>query len=124
MKLTLNFGLILKNSLIIFIVQISIRCCRYAYKIEGSDEYEENVIDIAESDGVVQTLLNDGFNITRVRPIIKAEVDGDGNVVTKATDAVVVLEKDATSHAFVWVDLEEGKVTRIEILTRTVIEKS
>jgi len=91
--------------------------------VEVSEEFKENVINIAKSDQDVQNLLNDGYNITGVRPIIKTIVEGDGNVVTKATSAIVMLEKDTASHASVWVDLEEGKVTEIVILTGTVIEK-
>lgn len=91
--------------------------------IEISEEFEENVINIAEGDQDVQNLLDDGYNITRVRPIIKSIVEADGNVETKATSAIVMLEKDETGHALVWVDLEEAKVTKIVILTRTVIEK-
>lgn len=91
--------------------------------VEVSEEFEENVINIAKSDSDVQELLDDGYNITRVRPIIKSVVEADGNVATKATSAIVVLEKDTLSRAFASVDLEEAKVTKIVILTRTVIEK-
>jgi len=91
--------------------------------VEVSEEYEVNVMSIAESDKDVQALLDDGYNITGVRPIIKAIVEADGTVVTKATSAIVMLKKDTTSRASVWVDVEEAKVTRIVILTRTVIEK-
>jgi hypothetical protein len=41
----------------------------------------------------------------------------------KATSAIVMLEKGTTGHASVWVNVDEAKVTRIVILTRTVIEK-
>jgi hypothetical protein len=58
-----------------------------------------------------------------VRPIIKTVVDGEGNVVTKATDAIVMLVKEDTGRASAWVNLDEVKVTEIVILTRTVIEK-
>ena len=74
----------------------------------------------------MQNLLADGYNITDVRPIINTIVEADGTVTMKAMTAIVVLEKDttnATGRAFVTVNVEEGKVTRIEILTRTVIEK-
>jgi hypothetical protein len=91
--------------------------------VEVSAEYEEKVKTIANNDSDVQQLLNDGYNVTSVRPIIKTVVDADGNVVTKATNAVVVLEKDTTGHASVMVDIEEAKVTQIVILTRTVIDK-
>lgn len=91
--------------------------------IEVSEEYKQNVINTAKSDPDVQNLLNSGYNITGVRPIITTKVGADGSVVMKATSAVVQLEKDTTSRAFVWVDLEAGKVTKIEILTVTIIEK-
>jgi len=88
-----------------------------------SQEFEDNVLSIAKKDTDVQNLLNDGYNVTAVRPIISATVEGDGTVTMKATSAVVMLDKGTTGHASVWVNLEEGKVTRIVILTRTVIEK-
>jgi hypothetical protein len=91
--------------------------------ITVSQEYKDNVINIAKNDTDVQNLLNDGYNITAVRPIINATVQGDGTVTLKATSAVVTLEKGTTGRASVWVNIEEGKVTRIVILTRTVIEK-
>jgi len=95
-------------------------CCGF---IEVSEEFKENVINIAENDTDVQNLLNEGYNITEVRPIIKTIVEGDGSVVMKATSAIVMLEKDTTSHAIVKVDVENAKVTEMVILTKTVIEK-
>jgi len=92
--------------------------------IEVSDEFKENVINIAKADSDVQALLTDGYNITQVRPIIKTVVEADGTLVTKATSAIVMLQKDTTSRATAWVDIEEAKVTQIVILTRTVIDKS
>ena len=91
--------------------------------IEVSEEYKAKVISIAESDSDVQGLLADGYNVTGVRPIIKTVVDANGDVTMKATSAIVMLEKGTTGHASVWVNLDEARVTRIEILTRTVIEK-
>jgi hypothetical protein len=95
----------------------------YSGSIEVSEECKENVINIAKNDTDVQNLLNEGYNITSVKPIIKTVVEGDGTVVTKATTAIVTLEKDTTGRAMVWVDLEQGKVTKIAILTLTIIEK-
>ena len=91
--------------------------------IEVSEEYKENVLNIAKNDTDVQALLNDGYNITQVRPIIKTVVEADGTVVTRATSAIVMLGKDTTGFAAVSVDVEEAKVTQIVIITRTVIEK-
>jgi hypothetical protein len=91
--------------------------------IEISEGFKEKVLNITQSDQDVQDLLNDGYNITGIRPIIKAFVEADGTVIKKATNAVVKLQQDTTGHAVVWVDIEEAKVTKIVILTRTVIEK-
>jgi hypothetical protein len=91
--------------------------------VEVSAEFVQNVTNIAKSDADVQKLLADGYNITLVRPVIKSVVDANGYVTTKATSAIVILQKDTSGYASVFVNLEEGKVTRIVILTRTVIEK-
>jgi len=91
--------------------------------ITVSEEYKDKVINITESDPDVQALLTEGYNITGVRPIISTTVEGDGTVTMKATTAIVSLQKDTTGRALVWVDVEQAKVTRIEILTITVIEK-
>lgn len=91
--------------------------------VEVSEEFKENVINIAKSDTDVQNLLNQGYNITGVRPIVKTIVEGDGTVVTKATSAILMLQKDATGRAVVTVDVENAKVTEIVILTKTVIQK-
>jgi hypothetical protein len=95
-----------------------------AISVEVSAEFEEKVTNIAKSDTDVQQLLDEGYNVTRVMPIVKTIIDGDGNVVTKATNATVMLEKDTTGRAIVSVDLEQEQVTQIIILTRTVIDKS
>lgn len=91
--------------------------------IEVSADYKAKVISIAQSDPDVQGLLADGYNVTRVMPIIKSVVDANGAVTTKATSAIVELQKGKTSHASVQVSLDEAKVKQIVIQTRTVITK-
>ena len=91
--------------------------------ITVSQEYKDKVISIAENDSDVQSLLADGYNVTGVRPIINTVVEADGTVTMKATTAIVMLSQNTTGRAFVTVNVEEGKVTEIVILTRTVIEK-
>jgi hypothetical protein len=91
--------------------------------IEVSDEYKTAVTTIAESDTDVQKLLADGYNVTRVMPIVKTVIDAEGNIATKATNATVILEKDTTGLAFVSVDLAQNKVTQIITYTKTVIQK-
>jgi len=100
------------------------RCGGLGGPITVSQEYKDNVINITESDSDVQTLLAEGYNITGVRPIITTSVGADGIVTMKATTAIVSLQKDTAGRALVWVNVEQAKVTRIEILTITVIEKA
>ncbi len=92
--------------------------------IEVSAEYNQTVINIVKGDTDVQNLLAQNYTVSAVRPILKSVVQADGTVVTKATTATVMLVKGTTGRATVWVDAAAGKVTKIEILTRTVIEKS
>jgi len=89
-----------------------------------SQEYKDNVINITESDSDVQALIADGYNVTGIRPIIKATVEGDGTVSLKATTAIVTMSQNTTGRAIVWVDVEQAKVTRIEILSIKIIDKS
>jgi hypothetical protein len=92
-------------------------------QIEVSEEFKQTVTNIAGNDTDVQNLITDGYNVTSVRPIIKTVIDAEGNIVTKATSAVLMLQKDTTGHASVMVDIDQAKVTQIVILTRTVIDK-
>ena len=91
--------------------------------VQVSDEYKTAVTTIATSDTDVQQLIADGYNITRIMPIMKTTIDAQGNVVTQATNATVVLVKDKTGYALVSVDLSQNKVTQIVTFTKTVIEK-
>ena len=91
--------------------------------VEVSEACNETVISIARSDQDVQNLLAQGYSITAVTPIIKFTVEADGSVVTKATNAIVILEKDTTARAAVWVDIDAKKVTRIVTFTTTMTEK-
>jgi hypothetical protein len=91
--------------------------------IQVSSEFTQNVTNIAQSDSDVQNLLNQNYNITSIRPVITRIIDGDGNLVTKASTANVLLQGDNGSKAFVVVDLSQAKVTKIVTLAVTVIEK-
>ena len=95
--------------------------------IELSEEFEQKVTSIVESDSDVQDLLAEGYSISAIRPSVKRVVDSEGYLTTKVTNAMVILHKDASEesgHASITVDLESEKVTQIIILTRTVIDKS
>jgi hypothetical protein len=92
--------------------------------LQVSSEFEQTVTDIANNDTDVQNLLAEGYNVTAVKPIVSSVVDAEGYVTTKATSAVLLLQKDTSGAASVLVDVDQGKVTQIVILTRTVIDKT
>jgi len=88
--------------------------------IQVSTEFKNHVISIASNDEDVQTLLNDGYNATGVSPIINYTINANGDVTMKAANAIVVLRKSTRGIAYVWVNVETEKVTRIAT-SRTVI---
>jgi len=92
------------------------------FAVEVSEEYTSKVLSILENDPDASKLLSDGYNVTAVRPIVTLSVAGDGSVTLKASQAVVMLRKDA-SWAVVRVDVAQGKVISITVLTKTVIKK-
>jgi hypothetical protein len=91
--------------------------------LEVSDEFKERILSIVEADPDVQELLKEGYNITAIRPIIKALVQANGDVTMKATGATVSMRGES-GWASIQVDLEAGKVARIVIVSKKVIEKS
>jgi len=88
--------------------------------IQVSTEFQNHVISIASNDKDVQTLLNDGYNVTGVSPIINYTVNANGDVTMKAANAIVILRKGIRGSVFVWVNVEGEKVTRIAT-SRTII---
>ncbi len=90
--------------------------------IQVSSDFTANVTNIAKNDSDVQNLLNQNYNITSVRPIISTSIDGNGNVVTKASTAELTLV-GTNGRALVIVDLDQAKVTKIVTMTVTEIDK-
>jgi hypothetical protein len=90
--------------------------------IQVSSDFTQNVTNIAKNDFDVQNLLNQGYNVTSVRPVISTMIDGNGNIVTKASSADLTLQS-SNGRAFVVVDLNQAKVTKIVTLTMTEIDK-
>jgi hypothetical protein len=93
-------------------------------QVQVSEEYEQKVISIAENDTDVQNLLAEGYNVTSVHPIISTTIDAYGYVTSRATSAILTLQKDTDNKASVWVDGTGGTVTKIVTLSRTVIDKT
>lgn len=92
--------------------------------VEISQEYNATVTAILENDTDTANLLAQGYSVTSIHPNIKTVVGGDGTVTAKATTATVALINGTTGFARVSVDIENSKVTYIETITRTVIDKS
>jgi len=84
--------------------------------IQVSSAFTQNVTNILKSSTDVQALLNQGWNVTLIKPIITTTINGDGNVVMQATSANVILQ-GTNGRALVVVDLTTQKVTKIVTTT-------
>ena len=94
-------------------------------KLELSEEFKQRVIEIAESDEDVQSLLSEGYNITAIKPIhAKSTVQGDGQVLIEVDRVLLVLVKDKYNRAIVLIDFEAEKVIKIVVVNVTVIDKT
>ena len=85
-------------------------------KIVVSDEFRQNVIGILESNTTTADLINNGYNVTMIKPIIQEVVNGDNTVTLHATGAIVILHNNNGSHQGnikVLIDLENGKVVKL-----------
>jgi hypothetical protein len=90
--------------------------------IEINEAYTAKVNTILGNDTDVANLIAQGYNVTRIMPIIKTVVDGNGTVTTQATNATVLMV-GTSGYATVNVDISNSKVTQIITITRTVINK-
>jgi hypothetical protein len=90
--------------------------------VEVSSDFTANVTNIVNSDSDVANLISQGYNITAIHPVVSSVIDGNGNVVTKASTADVILQ-GTNGRSFVVVDLSQAKVTKIVTLTVTEIDK-
>jgi len=92
-------------------------------RVEVSEEYRSRVLEILSNDEDVAKLLSEGYNVTSVKPVIKAYVTADGTVTLKASQAIVTLVKKGEGVAVALVDLEQSKVVKLVVYSKTVIEK-
>lgn len=86
------------------------------FGIQVSAAYTQNVTNVLNSSSDVQALFSQGYNVTSIRPVLTRTIDGNGNVITQATTANVVLQ-GPNGRALVVVDLTTGKVTKIVTTT-------
>jgi len=92
-------------------------------RVEVSEEYRSRVLEILSRDEDAAKLLKEGYNVTAVKPIVKAYVAADGSVTLRASQAMVTLVKKGEGAAVALVDLEQGKVVKLVVYSKTVIEK-
>ena len=96
-----------------------------APKLELSEGFKERVIEIAESDGDVQSLLSEGYNVTAIKPIhVKMTVQEDGQVVAEVDRVLLILTKDKYNRAIVVIDFKAEEVMKIIIVNVTMINKT
>ncbi|MBS7639918.1 MAG: hypothetical protein QW600_02710 [Candidatus Bathyarchaeia archaeon] len=94
-------------------------------ELELSEEFRERVLEIAGSDGDVRNLLNNGYNVSCIRPVhMKGVVQESGQVTIEVEKVLLILTKNGSNRAFVEIDFKAGRVTRITIVSVTVIDKS
>jgi hypothetical protein len=92
--------------------------------IEVSSEYNSTVNTILSSDSDVANLISEGYTVSSINPIVKSIIGSDGTITTKASTATVIMQNGTSGIAKITVDVTNAKVTYIETITRTVIDKS
>jgi hypothetical protein len=95
-------------------------------EIELSEGFKSKVLEIASNDTDVQNLLSKGYNVSDIKPIhMKLTVQENGQVTAQVDKVLLTLIKEGGyNRAFVEVDLKEGKVVKITIVSVTVNDKS
>jgi hypothetical protein len=92
--------------------------------LEVSEEYKATVNSILAADSDVASLISQGFTVTQIHPVVKNVVQADGTVISQATTAIVILQTGTQGHSTVKVDVENAKVTYIDTVIRTIIDKT
>ncbi len=81
--------------------------------LELSDELKEGVLAILKEDSNVSELLNEGYNVTAIIPLIKLVVQGDGSIALEVVKVWVNLHKEGEGVVHVLLDYEKGEVVKI-----------
>lgn len=90
--------------------------------VKISPEYNETLMKILSSNSNVKSLLDQGYTVKSIRPIVTAYVQGDGTVVFKAEKAVVTLSNGSTVVTYI-VDIVSGSVTHIATVNIDAIKE-
>lgn len=80
--------------------------------IQVSPEYNETVMSILSSNNDIKRLLDQGYVVTSIRPVVTAYVQGDGTITFKAEKSVVILSNGNTMVVYV-IDVPSRSVTHI-----------
>jgi hypothetical protein len=90
--------------------------------VEVSSEYNQTVMRVLQSNAETSNLLGQGYKVVSIRPIVKAYVQGDGTVVFKAQQALVVLSNNSTIITYL-VDISSGKATHIATINASALKE-
>lgn len=90
--------------------------------VQISPEYNETVMRILSLNSDVKSLLDQGYAVVSIRPVVVAHVQGDGTVILKAQKAVVVLSNGSTVVTYL-VDIVSGSVTHIATINISAIKE-
>jgi hypothetical protein len=90
--------------------------------VEASSEYNQTVMSVLQSNAETSNLLGQGYKVVSIRPIVRAYVQGDGTVVFKAQQALVVLSNGSTTITYL-VDISSGKVTHIATINVSALKE-
>ena len=90
--------------------------------VQVSPEYNETVMDILRSNEETSKLLAQGYNVISIRPVIRAYIEGDGTVVFKAQQALVVLSDGSATVTYL-VDISSRAVTHIATINISALKK-
>jgi len=90
--------------------------------VQVSLEYNETVMDILHSNEETSKLLAQGYNVISIRPVIRAYIEGDGTVVFKAQQALVVLSDGSVTVTYL-VDISSRAVTHIATINISALKE-
>lgn len=77
-----------------------------------SAEYNETINEVLRSNDDTCNLLNQGYSVVLIRPIVKAYVQGDGTVSFRASQAIVVLSNNSIAAMYL-IDVDTKKVIHV-----------
>lgn len=89
--------------------------CKAGFKaplicIEVSPEYNSTVMSILEANPETKQLLDQGYSVAWIRPILKVYIGAGGDVTLKATQATVALTNKTAVYVYL-VDIVDKTVT-------------